>query len=87
MSVVPLISPKIFEIAPGFRAISITVLASEIIDSDVATQALLDSYKCVHEDNPTGPKRTLLHGERYLRRLVQNRRERHALPRLYVIES
>ena len=53
MLVIPLISPKIFEIAPGFRAISISVLATEIIDTGVATQALIDSYKSVHENNPT----------------------------------
>lgn len=40
LPVVPVIDPRIASIAPGFRAISITVQAAPVIDPHIASQAL-----------------------------------------------
>jgi DNA/RNA-binding domain of Phe-tRNA-synthetase-like protein len=50
--VFPAIDPRIAEIAPGFRALSISVVAAPITNPDVATEALHNACKSVSAGAP-----------------------------------
>lgn len=51
LSVHPSIDPKIAELAPGFRAISVVVEAAPIINPGVAAQAMERAYKVVESNS------------------------------------
>jgi len=47
LSVCPSIDPRVAEIAPGFRAVSVVVEAAPIVNADVAIQAMERAYKAL----------------------------------------
>ena len=50
--VLPVLDPRIADIAPGFRALSISVEATQITDPHIATHALTDACEALAADTP-----------------------------------